>query len=96
MSQVQIRSPDPKPRPELWSVVEKPLEGCFGYCDYDRKELQHAPGMPILDLLDTLAHEAIHATLPDLKEAAIKRTAKAVIAVLVATPRLKISLVVEE
>lgn len=92
MNQVQIRSPDPKTRPELWTVVEKPLEGCFGYCDYEHKEVQYIPGMTLVDLLDTLTHESVHAAAPDLKEAAVKRVAKAVVAVLLATPGLKISL----
>jgi hypothetical protein len=96
MAQVQIKSPDPKARPELWALIEKPLEGCFGYCDYERKELQYAPGMPLLDILDTIVHETIHAVLPDLKESAVKRTAKAVIAVLVAMPQLKISIAEDE
>lgn len=96
MPQVQIKSPDPKPRPEIWSIVEKPLEGCFGYCDFEHRELQIAPGINLADLLDTMTHEAIHAALPDIKEPAVKRAAQAVIAVLLATPRLKIVIAEDE
>ena len=68
-----------------WRVVRGRLpqnqhETTSGACDWSRRTITvHSP-VPAKELLATLVHESIHATSPDLAEAAVERIEESVVA----------------
>lgn len=68
-----------------WRVVRGRLpqnqhETTSGACDWSRRTITIHTPVPAKELLATLVHEAIHATSPDLAEAAVERIEEAVVA----------------
>ena len=68
-----------------WRVMRKRLpqnqhETTSGACDWAKRTITIHTPVPAKELLATLVHESIHATAPDLTEAAVERIEESVVA----------------
>ena len=59
-----------------WEVgYGNPGKGNDGICDYDKQRITIAPNRRVRGLANVVAHEVIHARLPDVSEESVESTA---------------------
>lgn len=68
-----------------WRVIHRTMpqnqhETTSGACDWAKRTISIHTPVPPKEMMATLTHEAIHATAPDLAEAAVERIEEAVVA----------------
>ncbi len=72
---------------ERWTLkfvrsITRDGEKCFGYCDYDKKEILVHRTLPPQKMADIIVHEMIHAAASNLDEEWVTDTATDIAAAL--------------